>query len=235
MAESKPVDENYETLTQAYERIRHSHDAQALHEIARQPLPQRSDQSAFSRATALLEAVAGNLTTPVEDRIYLGQEMPFPNVLVKLSSDPDPRVREAVAANANDKNWLVGQLTKDPEQRVRTAALLNPQTSWKMRLEGAQDANTSVEALEYLAQQGLGEDAKGPTILATMVRHAVALNPTSPRELVESLKNDPEEDVRRAVKRRLEKGATEKVVTPLPVQSVPGRGPIGLRSADESA
>lgn len=34
MAESKPVDENYETLTQAYERIRHSHDAQALHEMA---------------------------------------------------------------------------------------------------------------------------------------------------------------------------------------------------------
>lgn len=74
---------------------------------------------AFSRATALLEAVAGNPHTPVADRVFLADTMPFPNVLVKLSEDPEPSVRQAVAANGDDKNWLVGRLTKDPVPAVR--------------------------------------------------------------------------------------------------------------------
>lgn len=49
---------DFEPLTATYERLRHSDDSAALSEFARRPLPDRSDQAAFSRATALLEAVA---------------------------------------------------------------------------------------------------------------------------------------------------------------------------------
>lgn len=119
----------FEPLTASYERLRHSTDSAELSEFARRPLPDRSDQAAFSRATALLEAVAGNKHTPVEDRVFLASTMPFPNVLVKLSVDPEPSVRVAVAANEDDKNWLVGRLTKDPIPEVRDAALRNKRTS----------------------------------------------------------------------------------------------------------
>ena len=126
-----PVD--FEPLTATYERLRHSTDPAELSEFARRPLPDRADQAAFSRATALLEAVAGNPHTPVADRVFLADTMPFPNVLVKLSEDPEPSVRQAVAANGDDKNWLVGRLTKDPVPEVRDTALKNKRTSWKMR------------------------------------------------------------------------------------------------------
>ena len=50
----------------------------------------------------------------------LAETMPFPNILVKLSTDPSPDVRRAVAANEDDKNWLVGRLTKDESPRCAT-------------------------------------------------------------------------------------------------------------------
>lgn len=223
-------DQPHTTLTDEYEKLRHSTDSKALSAYAHVPLPPKSDQAAYSRQTALLEAVAGNLYTPVEDRQYLAEVMPFPNVLVKLESDPEPSVRKAVAANKADKNWLVGLLAKDENQDVRTAALTNPRVSWKMRLEGAQDGNSSVEALKFLAQLGITIEKDANPILAAMVRHAVALNPTSPKDLVTSLLHDPDEMVQRAAHKRLDKGVTESVQTPLPVQSVPGHGKIGLRS-----
>ena len=80
---------DFEPLTATYERLRHSTDPAELSEFARRPLPDRADQAAFSRATALLEAVAGNPHTPVADRVFLADTMPFPNVLVKLSEDPN--------------------------------------------------------------------------------------------------------------------------------------------------
>lgn len=137
-ASNQEVPSDFEPLTATYERLRHSTDAAELSEFARRPLPDRSEQAAFSRATALLEAVAGNAHTPLEDRVFLAETMPFPNILVKLSTDESVEVRKAVAGNANDKNWLVGRLTKDESLEVRDVALRNKQTSWKMRLEGAQ-------------------------------------------------------------------------------------------------
>ena len=138
-ASNQEIPSDFEPLTATYERLRHSTDAAELSEFARRPLPDRSEQAAFSRATALLEAVAGNAHTPLEDRVFLAETMPFPNILVKLSTDESVEVRKAVAGNANDKNWLVGRLTKDESLEVRDVALRNKQTSWKMRLEGAQD------------------------------------------------------------------------------------------------
>ena len=190
----------FETLTIGYERLRHSHDPQELSSFARRTLPDRSDQSAFSRATALLEAVAGNPNTPVQDRVFLAQTMPFPNVLVKLSVDPSAQVRQAVASNTSDKNWLVGRLTKDPAAQVRDAALHNPQTSWKMRLEGAENARTGVETLDYLSRLGTEIATDAPQVLAIMVRHAVARNPQADDATLRRLADDPSGEVSNAAR-----------------------------------
>lgn len=193
----------HEPLTVTYERLRHTDDAALLHDFATRQLPDRKDQSAFSRATALLEAVAGNVHTLLEDRIFLAQTMPFPNILVKLSQDGDWQVRQAVAANSNDKNWLVGRLTKDEREEVRAAALLNPQTSWKMRMEGAEDSSNTAQTLDYLSRFGVDENMQGPAVLTAMIRRAVALNPSTAQETLERLAQDTDESVRHAVEERM--------------------------------
>jgi len=192
----------FEPLTATYERLRHSTDSAELSEFARRPLPDRSDQAAFSRATALLEAVAGNPHTPVADRVFLADTMPFPNVLVKLSEDPEPSVRQAVAANGDDKNWLVGRLTKDPVPAVRDTALKNKRTSWKMRLEGAQDPTADAETLDFLGVLGTESEEGAPAVLSSMVRRAVALNPNTSEAMLAQLANDPSAEVRHAVESR---------------------------------
>jgi hypothetical protein len=192
----------FEPLTATYERLRHSTDSAELSGFARRPLPDRSDQAAFSRATALLEAVAGNPHTPVADRVFLADTMPFPNVLVKLSEDPEPSVRQAVAANGDDKNWLVGRLTKDPVPAVRDTALKNKRTSWKMRLEGAQDPTADAETLDFLGVLGTESEEGAPAVLSSMVRRAVALNPNTSEAMLAKLANDPSAEVRHAVESR---------------------------------
>ena len=195
---------SHEALTVFYERLRHSTDSEELHEFARRPLPDRSDQAAFSRFTALLEAVAGNDHTPVDDRVFLAETMPFPNILVKLSKDADPKVRQAVASNRDDKNWLVGILTKDENPQVRAAALTNPMASWKMRLEGAQASTTDADTLDYLGGLGTSTEEGAPLILASMVRRAVALNSNTPMETVKTLAQDDRVEVANAAQKRLD-------------------------------
>lgn len=192
-----------ETLSVSYERLRHSINSQELSEVARKDLPDSTNQSAFSRATALLEAVAGNPHTPLEDRIYLAENMPFPNVLVKLSEDPDAEVRRAVAANVSDKNWLVGNLTKDEDEQVRAAALVNPQTSWKMRLEGAQSDQTDTATLDVLGTLGVDSETDAPQVLSSMVRRAVALNPNTSTAMLQTLSQDALSDVAKAAQQAL--------------------------------
>lgn len=196
------TEQQFEPLTVTYEHLRHSTDAAELSEFARRDLPDRADQAAFSRATALLEAVGGNPNTPVEDRVFLAQTMPFPNVLVKLAKDPDPAVRKAVAGNADDKNWLVGRLTKDPVPEVRDTALRNKKTSWKMRLEGAQNPEVDAATLAFLATLGTEIEEGAPAVLSSMVRRAVALNPNTTDETLNKLADDPSAEVRHAVAKR---------------------------------
>lgn len=200
--ESEANHNDYEPLTAIYEHLRHSDDSQELHEFATRQLPDRSNQAAFSRATALLEAVAGNANTPEEDRIYLASTMPFPNILVKLSEDKSDKVRLAVAKNHNVKNWLIGRLTKDNCAAVRDAALCNPKTSWKMRLEGAQTDGVSSSTLDYLASLGVSVQEDAPVVLATMVRRAVALNAGVSPQTLKNLCNDKASDVAIAAKSR---------------------------------
>ena len=202
-ASNQEVPSDFEPLTATYERLRHSTDAAELSEFARRPLPDRSEQAAFSRATALLEAVAGNAHTPLEDRVFLAETMPFPNILVKLSTDESVEVRKAVAGNANDKNWLVGRLTKDESLEVRDVALRNKQTSWKMRLEGAQDPGMDSTALDFLGALGVDVEPNAPAVLASMVRRAVALNPNTSDQMLEKLAQDASGEVKRAAERHL--------------------------------
>ena len=194
---------DFEPLTATYERLRHSTDSAALSEFARRPLPDRSEQAAFSRATALLEAVAGNAHTPVEDRVFLAETMPFPNILVKLSTDESPEVRKAVAGNTDDKNWLVGRLTKDPSPEVRDTALRNKRTSWKMRLEGAEDPDMDSSTLDFLGTLGTQTEPDAPVVLASMVRRAVALNPNVSDRMLQQLAQDPSGEVMRAARKHL--------------------------------
>lgn len=202
-ASNQEVPSDFEPLTATYERLRHSTDAAELSEFARRPLPDRSEQAAFSRATALLEAVAGNAHTPLEDRVFLAETMPFPNILVKLSTDESVEVRKAVAGNANDKNWLVGRLTKDESLEVRDVALRNKQTSWKMRLEGAQDPGMDSTVLDFLGSLGVDVEPNAPAVLASMVRRAVALNPNTSDQMLEKLAQDASGEVKRAAERHL--------------------------------
>ena len=202
-ASNQEVPSDFEPLTATYERLRHSTDAAELSEFARRPLPDRSEQAAFSRATALLEAVAGNAHTPLEDRVFLAETMPFPNILVKLSTDESVEVRKAVAGNANDKNWLVGRLTKDESLEVRDVALRNKRTSWKMRLEGAQDPDMDSRTLDFLGSLGTEIEPNAPGVLASMVRRAVALNPNASDQMLEKLAQDASGEVKRAAEKRL--------------------------------
>lgn len=202
-ASNQEVPSDFEPLTATYERLRHSTDAAELSEFARRPLPDRSEQAAFSRATALLEAVAGNAHTPLEDRVFLAETMPFPNILVKLSTDESVEVRKAVAGNANDKNWLVGRLTKDESLEVRDVALRNKQTSWKMRLEGAQDPGMDSQTLDFLGSLGTEIEPNAPAVLASMVRRAVAVNPNTSDQMLEKLAQDASGEVKRAAEKRL--------------------------------
>lgn len=201
-AESNEIAKDFEPLTVTYERLRHSTDSAELSEFARRPLPDRDDQAAFSRATALLEAVGGNPHTPLEDRVFLAETMPFPNVLVKLAKDPEASVRKAVAGNTDDKNWLVGRLTKDPVPEVRDAALRNKRTSWKMRLEGAQSPDSDAQILDFLATLGTELEPDAPNVLSSMVRRAVALNPNVSMQTLAKLEGDPSLEVRHAVEKR---------------------------------
>ncbi|WEV59923.1 AbrB family transcriptional regulator [Bifidobacterium sp. ESL0728] len=196
-------DGNFEPLTDTYEELRHTEDSAELSAAARKPLPPKANQAAFSRATALLEAVAGNQHTPLEDRIFLAETMPFPNILVKLSEDGNDDVRKAVAANTADKNWLVGRLTKDKVGKVREAALRNPQTSWKMRLEGAQNPETTADTLDFLSKLGVESEPDAPTILSAMVRRAVALNPNCSQATLARLAEDASTDVQHAAASRM--------------------------------
>lgn len=202
-ADVQAVPADFEPLTATYERLRHSTDAAELSEFARRPLPDRAEQAAFSRATALLEAVAGNPHTPLEDRIFLAETMPFPNILVKLSTDESPEVRKAVAGNADDKNWLVGRLTKDESPEVRATALRNKRTSWKMRLEGAEDSTMDSDTLDFLGSLGTQVEPDAPVVLATMVRRAVALNPNVSDRMLQQLAQDASSDVQKAAQRQL--------------------------------
>ena len=110
---------------------------------------------------------------------------------------------QADASNADDKNWLVGRLTKDESTEVRATALRNKRTSWKMRLEGAEDSTMDSDTLDFLGSLGTQVEPDAPVVLATMVRRAVALNPNVSDRMLQQLAQDSSSDVQKAAQRQL--------------------------------
>ena len=195
-----PVD--FEPLTATYERLRHSTDPAELSEFARRPLPDRADQAAFSRATALFGGCGRQPAHPggrscvprrhhaVPERI--GQTLRRPRT-VRASSRGRQRGRQELAGRPSDQG---------PVPAVRDTALKNKRTSWKMRLEGAQDPTADAETLDFLGVLGTESEEGAPAVLSSMVRRAVALNPNTSEAMLAKLANDPSAEVRHAVESR---------------------------------
>lgn len=197
--------EERKTLTDDYERIRKSEDTGELSRLAREQVSkEEAGEEEFAVKSALLEAVAANPATPLEDRIFLASSSSFPNILVRLSADCNPGVRRAVAANPASKNWLLSKLAKDAEAKVREAAMENPRSSWKAKLDGAQSPASSPALLRFLSE--VGKDAAEGSrdfVLASMVRSSVARNPSCPADVLSSLALDPSPEVARAASKRI--------------------------------
>ena len=72
---------------------------------------------------------------------------------------------------------------------------MNSVTTWRMRMEGAQDSRTPASVLAHLGALGTEEDSKSPAVLAAMVRRAVAQNPNVDDETLRVLVADNVPDV----------------------------------------
>ena len=197
--------EEDKTLTDEYERLRHSTDSEELSRIAREELKKEEvGEEEFAIRSALLEAVAANKLTPKVDRIYLASASSFPNILVRLSTDGDREVRKAVAANKSSKNWLLSKLAKDEDEKVREEAIKNPNCSWKAKLDAAQNPLSSPQLLRFLSEIGK-ESAEGTKefVLSSMVRSSTARNPSCPQDALHSLMEDNSPEVRKAAEKRV--------------------------------
>ncbi|MBQ1348174.1 MAG: AbrB family transcriptional regulator [Aeriscardovia sp.] len=197
--------EEDKTLTDEYERLRHSTDSEELSRIAREELKKEEvGEEEFAIRSALLEAVAANKLTPKVDRIYLASASSFPNILVRLSTDEDREVRKAVAANKSSKNWLLSKLAKDEDEKVREEAIKNPNCSWKAKLDAAQNPLSSPQLLRFLSEIGK-ESAEGTKefVLSSMVRSSTARNPSCPQDALHSLMEDNSPEVRKAAEKRV--------------------------------
>ena len=197
--------EEDKTLTDEYERLRHSTDSEELSRIAREELKKEEvGEEEFAIRSALLEAVAANKLTPKVDRIYLASASSFPNILVRLSTDEDCEVRKAVAANKSSKNWLLSKLAKDEDEKVREEAIKNPNSSWKAKLDAAQNPLSSPRLLRFLSEIGK-ESAEGTRefVLSSMVRSSAARNPNCPQDALHSLMEDNSPEVRKAAEKRV--------------------------------
>lgn len=197
--------ETRKTATDEYERIRHSTDAEELSRIARGGLKKEEvGEEEFAVRSALLEAVAANPATSKEDRLYLASSSSFPNILVRLSADEDFEVRKAVAANPASKNWLISKLAKDKEAQVRETALKNPNSSWKIKLDAAQNPLSSPSLLRFLSEIGAkSEEGTKDFVLSSMIRSSAVRNPNFPREALGSFAEDKSREVRKMAGKRL--------------------------------
>ncbi|MBO6021110.1 MAG: AbrB family transcriptional regulator [Aeriscardovia sp.] len=197
--------EEEKTLTDEYERIRHSNDSEKLSRIARKDLKKEEvGEEEFAIRSALLEAVAANRATPKEDRVYLASSSPFPNILVRLSTDEDYEVRKAVAANRASKNWLLSKLAKDENDEVKEAAIENPNSSWKAKLDAAQNPLSSPALLRFLSQIGReSEEGTKDFVLSSMVRSSSARNPNCPEDALAALVEDKSPEVRKTAEKRV--------------------------------
>ncbi|MFD4371987.1 hypothetical protein [Streptomyces sp. NPDC058486] len=126
--------------------------------------------------------------------------------VVRLARDPDPEVRERVAARADLDAALLAELAEDPDESVRTRAVTHPlPRTWAER--DAIDGVTGWHAVDCdcpIAEPDAwltdGADASWYAACAvsehTVLRRVAASHPALPAALVGPLAEDPDPEVR---------------------------------------
>ncbi|MFJ5707540.1 hypothetical protein [Streptomyces sp. NPDC093105] len=120
-------------------------------------------------------------------------------VVVRLARDPDPRVRERVAARADLDAALLAELAGDPDASVRARAVLHPlPRSWAERdaidrLGGEEDDGPIGEVPDEPAPRWFAECAGSEHVT---LRRVAASHAGLPAELVGRLAVDPDPEVR---------------------------------------
>ncbi|GAA3048677.1 hypothetical protein GCM10017562_08710 [Streptomyces roseofulvus] len=120
-------------------------------------------------------------------------------VVVRLARDPDPRVRERVAARADVDAALLAELAEDPDESVRARAVLHPPPrTWAQReaiewLGGAEDDGPIGEVPAEPAPSWFAECARSEH---AVLRRVAASHAALPAALVARLAEDPDPEVR---------------------------------------
>ncbi|MEU8920443.1 hypothetical protein AB0D10_05815 [Kitasatospora sp. NPDC048545] len=151
---------------------------------------------------AVSPAVAQRCLTDGRDLSSLARNPHTPReFLARLARDPDPDVRERVAARADADPALLAELARDPVAAVRTRALLHPLP----RTRPEQRAIDRIIGLPAERVGPVGEMFVEPepgwyeacaSSPEPVLRRVAATCSRLPREVVQRLAEDPDEDVR---------------------------------------
>ncbi|MET9614893.1 hypothetical protein [Kitasatospora indigofera] len=123
------------------------------------------------------------------------------DVVARLARDPDPHVRERVAARADLDPALLAELAQDPDSTVRTRALLQPlPRTWSQRGAIDQVIGHTAESIGPVGELLIETDTSWYETCAkstnALLRRVAATCPRLPEELVHRLADDPDADVR---------------------------------------
>ncbi|MFE9040355.1 hypothetical protein ACFYOG_05500 [Streptomyces sp. NPDC007818] len=153
------------------------------------------------------DAVAEACLAAGRDLWSLAQNRYTPSfAVVRLARDPDPEVRERVAARADVDAVLLAELAEDPDETVRTRAVAHPlPRTWAERdaIDGvlgwhAVDCDCPIP--EPDAWRTHGPDARWFEACAVsehaILRRVAASHPALPAALVGPLAEDPDPEVR---------------------------------------
>ncbi|MFD5770714.1 hypothetical protein ACFWIN_33470 [Streptomyces sp. NPDC127049] len=126
--------------------------------------------------------------------------------VVRLARDPDPEVRERVAARADVDAALLAELAEDPEESVRYRAVVHPlPRTWAERaaidsVVGWHAVDCDCPIPEPDSWRSDGPDASWYEACAgsehAVLRRVAASHPALPAELVARLAEDPDPEVR---------------------------------------
>lgn len=123
------------------------------------------------------------------------------DAVARLARDPDPKVRELVAARADLTPALLAELSEDPVSRVRARALLQPlPRTWGERAAIDRVIGRTAEEIGRLPEMLTEPDPGWYTECATsdepLLRRLAATHPGLPEDLVHRLAADPDTETR---------------------------------------
>ncbi|MFD4508860.1 hypothetical protein [Streptomyces sp. NPDC058457] len=124
------------------------------------------------------------------------------DAVARLARDPDPEVRERVAARADLTPALLAELSEDPVPLVRTRALLQPlPRTWGQRAAVDQVIGRTAEEIGRLPEMLTEPDPGWYTECAgsahPLLRRLAATHAGLPEPLARRLAEDPDPEVRR--------------------------------------